>query len=85
MILILLAFLLSAVGVLTIFRNLLYGITNGIVSIYERLFHKKRSQDWSSTKNKEKNKEKTKRKSRKSGKEKIFAEDEGEYVDYEKV
>ncbi|MCQ2066480.1 MAG: DUF4834 family protein [Bacteroidaceae bacterium] len=79
MILILLAFILSAVGVLTIFRNLLYGITNGIVSIYERLFHKKRSQDWSSTK------EKTKRKSRKSGKEKIFAEDEGEYVDYEKV
>lgn len=79
MILILLAFILSAVGVLTIFRNLLYGITNGIVSIYERLFHKKRSQDWSSTK------EKTKRKSRKSVKEKIFAEDEGEYVDYEKV
>ena len=81
MILILLAFILSAVGVQTIFRNLLYGITNGIVSIYERLFHKKRNQDWSSTKNKEK----TKRKSRKSGKEKIFAEDEGEYVDYEKV
>lgn len=72
-------FILITIAVLATFRNLLYSILNGIVLLYERIFHRKhRSQP------REEN-GRTKVKGSSSSKKKIIPDSEGEYVDYEEV
>lgn len=74
---------LSLVIVFTLFRNILYVILDSIASVIDHIFNRKSRQTGGSTRYGAGNTTRIHRKAPK--KEKIFQDNEGEYVDYEEI